>query len=115
PRKGDSAQAAIALEEGALQVSKPRPVKTEAPTEAVATGFEPGAARSGAGRCGAGGGAERDGARVGGLGADPRRRRGPAAGGDGARPPRVRGDDDRLVPAQDRPRRTALFLRRRPQ
>src|ERR1700742_4427947 len=39
PRKGDSAQAAIALEEGALQVSKPRPVKTEPPTEAVAIGF----------------------------------------------------------------------------
>src|SRR5690348_6972425 len=36
PRNGDSAQAAIALLEGVLQVSKPRPVKTEPPTEAVA-------------------------------------------------------------------------------
>src|ERR1700761_1866271 len=40
PRNGDSAQAAIAFEDGALQVSKPRPVKTEPPTEAVATGFD---------------------------------------------------------------------------
>src|ERR1700742_887583 len=46
PRKGDSAQAAIALEEGALQVSKPSPVKTEPPTEAVAIGFERAAART---------------------------------------------------------------------
>src|SRR6202012_5638600 len=38
-RKGDSAQAAIALVEGALQASKPRPVKTEPPTEAVAGGL----------------------------------------------------------------------------
>src|ERR1700749_5142139 len=47
PRKGDSAQAAIAFEDGALQVSKPRPVKTEPPTEAEAAGFEapPGAMR----------------------------------------------------------------------
>ena len=37
PRNGDSAQAAIALVEGVLQVSKPRPVKTEPLTEAVAT------------------------------------------------------------------------------
>src|SRR6185503_345999 len=36
PRNGDSAQAAIALLDGALQASKPRPVKTEPPTEAVA-------------------------------------------------------------------------------
>src|ERR1700761_9028446 len=41
PRKGDSAQAAIAFEEGALQLSKPRPVKTEPPTEAVAAAFAP--------------------------------------------------------------------------
>src|ERR1700744_4173151 len=36
-RKGDSAQAAIALVEGALQASKPSPVKTEPPTEPVAS------------------------------------------------------------------------------
>src|ERR1700709_1718679 len=40
PRRGDSAHAAIAFEDGALQVSKPRPVKTEPPTEPVATGFD---------------------------------------------------------------------------
>src|ERR1700761_4352515 len=41
PRKGDSPQAAIALVEGALQVSKPRPVKTEPPTDPVATAPPP--------------------------------------------------------------------------